>query len=140
MIVTPMPFAMQHLRHGLAEAAVADDDRAGLRRQLGPVEPVAAAHLAPLEPVGQAHQERRRRHRDRDDRAEQRAASGTISRAAVACANRTKPNSPAWLSSSPSRKLRVQLQPKARLSSVIRIVLVAITPAAMPRRAAAARR
>ena len=38
MIVTPMRLAMHHLRDGLAEAAVADDDRAGFGRQLGPVE------------------------------------------------------------------------------------------------------
>ena len=42
------------------------------------------------------------------------AASGVISCAAVAWANRTKPNSPAWLSSRPSRRLRVQLQLNAR--------------------------
>ena len=33
-----------------------------------------------------------------------------MSCAAVACANITKPNSPAWLNSNPRRKLRVQLQ------------------------------
>ena len=61
------------------------------------------------------------------------AASGVISCAAVAWANRTKPNSPAWLSSRPSRKLRGQLQPNSRgRAALIRIVLVAITPAAMP--------
>ena len=101
------PLGHQHLRDGLAEAAVADDDRAGLRRFFGTVEPGRAALLAPFEPVGQPHQERRRRHRQGDDCAEQRRGLGERSScAAVACANRTKPNSPAWLSSRPRRKLR----------------------------------
>ena len=36
------------------------------------------------------------------------AASGEISCAAAACANRTKPNSPAWLSRRPSQMLSGQ--------------------------------
>ena len=60
------------------------------------------------------------------------AASGVISCAAVAIANSTKPNSPAWLSSRPRRMASCQVQLKRRLRMVIRSVLVTITPTAIP--------
>jgi hypothetical protein len=66
---------LQHLGDGLAEAAVADHDRAGLGGQLGPVEPVGFL-FAPLEPVRQAHQERCRDHRNGDYGSEQGCGRG----------------------------------------------------------------
>jgi len=60
----------------LAETAVADDDRARFRRLFGTVEAVCGTALAALQPVGQAHQEWRGRHRQSDDRAEQRIGRG----------------------------------------------------------------
>ena len=59
-----------HLCYGLAEAAVADDNGAGFRRQLGSVE-IIAPNFAPLEKIDEAHQERRARHRQRHDCTEQ---------------------------------------------------------------------
>ncbi len=114
MMVTPMPLAMQHLRDGLAEAAIADDDGAGRRRILGAVEAVAAALFTRL----RASRSMRIRNGvvaiDRVTTAPNNdAASGMINCAAVAWANRTKPNSPAWLSSRPRRRLRAQLLPNA---------------------------
>ena len=60
------------------------------------------------------------------------AASGAIKRALAAWANRTKPNSPAWLRSRPSRMLRGHECLNSRLSKLSRPALMTITAAAIP--------
>ena len=113
--VTPMPLAISICADGLAEAAVADDDRRCVSGDCsGPSSP---SRVAPRAASSQSVSRIRNGvvAIDRVTTAPNRdAASGVISRAAVAWANRTKPNSPAWLSSRPSRTLRGQLLPNSR--------------------------
>jgi len=60
----------QHLPHRLAEAPIANDDRIGAVRRRAVARFVLGDRFL-AEPLGRRHQERRRRHRQRDDRAEQ---------------------------------------------------------------------
>ena len=59
------------------------------------------------------------------------AASGATSWALLACANNTKPNSPPWLSSTPSPKAERHVMRKASPISVITPALVAISASAI---------
>ena len=96
------PLGHQHLRDGLAEPAVADHDGIGFGAELGPRQVDMLVGLIGLEPADEAHKERGRGHRGGDYGAQELACSVVMSRPAAALANRTNPNSPAWLSNSAS--------------------------------------
>ena len=111
--VTGMPCAISICADRLAEAAIADDDRVGAVGAAGRRAPRLGDRARSRKRAVIAHQERRRRHRQRDDRAEQaRRLAARSAAPSCACANRTKPNSPPWLSSSPSASALRQRHPE----------------------------
>ena len=65
----------QHLRHGLPEAAVPDDDGIGVRRRFRSVQIDVRLRNPAEDPFDDLHQKGRRDHRDGDNRAEEGCGS-----------------------------------------------------------------